>query len=662
MQLKLVGRLIIVSSLAVHAAWADEPQTIRSRHDGNWSRSATWEGGCVPRAGSRVVIRAGHTVIYDVSSEQAIRLIRIAGTLTFATDRNTRLAVGLIRIQAGEDVSEDGFDCSAHIAKVEPSIPRPALLVGTPDRPVQADVTAGIRLVAFDGMDREWCPAIVCCGGRVEFHGAPMSRTWVKLGRTAARGDITVTLAEAVTGWRVGDRVIMTATKRDGREPGTLRPGAKTKGRRSFTEERTIAALRDTSVTLDQPLDQIHLVQDGYAGELANLSRNVVVESADPARGRGHTMYHRGSAGSISYAEFRHLGKEDVLGKYSLHFHLVGDSMRGASVVGASIWDSGNRWITIHGTNYLVVRDCIGYRSVGHGFYLEDGSETYNILDRNLAIQAFAGKPLPGQFFSFDRNDGAGFWWANSSNAFTRNVAVECDRYGYRYEATPQGSASLNRPVLQPDGRREQVDIRTLPFMRFQANEAHSQLYGMNMGEGVRGIGPDLSHPFVIRDMKIWDAFWAFQPGAPSIVLDGMDLFGSHYGVHVPRYDPLIRPYGSASFKNIRQTGFLPASPTALPGERAPLETGIDDRPPATVITRVSTNPQGRMVVRGTTADDGEIRRVLVNGFEASPLAPNFLEWEAVLKRLDPLPMALEALAEDVAGNVEPRPHILRLP
>ena len=44
--------------------------------------------------------------------------------------------------------------------------------------------------------------------------------------------------------------------------------------------------------------------------------------------------------------------------------------MRGASVVGASIWDSGNRWITIHGTNYLVVRDCVGYRSLGHGFWL----------------------------------------------------------------------------------------------------------------------------------------------------------------------------------------------------------------------------------------------------------------------------------------------------
>ena len=71
-------------------------------------------------------------------------------------------------------------------------------------------------------------------------------------------------------------------------------------------------------------------------------------------------MFHRGSAGAITYAEFRHLGKEGVLGRYSIHFHLVRDTMRGASVIGASIWDSGNRWITIHGTDYLVVRDCVG--------------------------------------------------------------------------------------------------------------------------------------------------------------------------------------------------------------------------------------------------------------------------------------------------------------
>ena len=134
------------------------------------------------------------------------------------------------------------------------------------------------------------------------------------------------------------------------------------------------------------------------------------MESADPAISRGHTMYHRNSSGSISYAEFRHLGKTGKLGKYSLHFHRVGDTMRGSSVVGASIWESGNRWLTIHGTNALVVRDCVGYRSVGHGFFLEDGTEVENILDGNLAVQAFQGSPLQGRCFrsTVTRGPGSG--------------------------------------------------------------------------------------------------------------------------------------------------------------------------------------------------------------------------------------------------------------
>jgi len=648
---------VICAISSAQAIGSEGTNTVGSQRDGDWSAATTWEGGSVPRAGARVLIRAGHTVTYDLSSDQAIRVIHVAGTLTFATDRNTRLDVGLIRIHPGEDTSEDGFDCDAHVEEIEPSVTRPSLVVGTADRPVRPDVVANLRLVPFDGMDRDTCPAIVCCGGRMEFHGAPMSRTWVKLGRTIRKGDSTALLAEPVAGWRAGNRVILTATQRDGRERGTLRPGVK--GRRGFTEERTITAINGLALTLDQPLDHTHDVWGDYCGEVANLSRNIVIESADPVRGRGHTMYHRGSLGSISYTEFRHLGKEGVLGKYSLHFHLAGDSMRGSSVTGASIWDSGNRWITIHGTNYLVVRDCVGYRSVGHGFYLEDGSETYNVLDRNLAVQAFTGKPLPGQFLPFDRNDGAGFWWANSLNSFTCNVAVECDRYGYRYEATPSESAPLVRPVLRADGRREDLDIRTLPFVRFQGNEAHSQLYGMNLGEGVGGVGPDPAHPFLVREMKIWDAFWAFQPGAPSVVVDGMDLFGSHYGIFLPGYDPRIRPYGRATFKNIRQTGVLPASPTALPGEKAPLPMGVDDRPPATVITHVATNHEGQLLVRGTTADNGEVRRVLVNGTEARRVAPNFLQWEAILDDPRPPSMTVSAFAEDVAGNVEPRPHVV---
>ena len=124
-----------------------------------------------------------------------------------------------------------------------------------------------------------------------------------------------------------------------------------------------VEQIRDNELVLDRPLSFRHLGSGRTRSEVANLSRTVVIESADPKGVRGHTMYHRHAAGSISYARFDHLGKKNVLGRYPIHFHRLRDSMRGSSVVGAVIIDSHNRWVTVHGTQYMVVRDCIGFGS-----------------------------------------------------------------------------------------------------------------------------------------------------------------------------------------------------------------------------------------------------------------------------------------------------------
>src|SRR5262249_35057646 len=91
------------------------PSVVRTAESGPWSLPATWEGGKVPAAGARIQIRARHTVTYDLNSETAIRSVHVAGTLTFARDRDTRLDVGLIKIQPGDDASENGFECDAHV-------------------------------------------------------------------------------------------------------------------------------------------------------------------------------------------------------------------------------------------------------------------------------------------------------------------------------------------------------------------------------------------------------------------------------------------------------------------------------------------------------------------------------------------------------------------
>jgi hypothetical protein len=520
----------VVLTLATLAGglFAAEPAVIKSAKSGPWSSKDSWEGKAVPGEGDRVLVRTGHTITYDVKSEAVVRGVNVAGTLAFATDADTLLNVGLLKVQPGDTYSEEGFDCDGHAMKADEGKPLPALLVGTPNAPVAAGKTATIRLHYVDGMSKETCPAIVCCGGRMDLHGQSLSRSWVKLGATAKSGDIVVSLGEAVTGWKAGDRIIVTGTNTHG--------DRKTE---STTEERVVKAIDGTKVTLDQPLAMTHLGDGDYRAEVANLTRNVIVESADPAGVRGHTMYHKNSAGSLGYAEFRHLGKKHVLGKYAIHFHLCRDTMRGSTVVGCSVWDSDNRWVTIHGTDYLVVRDTVGYKSVGHGFFLEDGTETYNVLDRNLAVGATKGKPLPKQALPFDANEGAGFWWTCSLNSFTRNVAAECGNYGFRYEATPTSALKLNFSIRQPDGTRKDTDPRTLPFVRFEDNEVHSSkgLYGVNLGEGVNRVGPDADHPFVVKNLTVWDIHYAFRPQVPNLVVQNLRIHKAAYGVYHPNYD-----------------------------------------------------------------------------------------------------------------------------
>ncbi len=67
------------------------------------------------------------------------------------------------------------------------------------------------------------------------------------------------------------------------------------------------------------------------------------------------------------------------------------------------------------------------------------------------------------------------------------------------------------------------------------------------------------------------------------------------------------------------------------------------------------------MVVRGTTADNGVVKKVVVNGREAKALSPNFAEWKVVLRDIRPGELRLSAHAEDAAGNVEQRPHVRRI-
>ncbi len=518
--LQLIIYFFLFTSLIAGSGYAESLSSLKS---GNWSDRSIWSGGKIPGQGDAVRIDSGHVVVYDVNSDAEIRTLHIRGTLTFSRAKHTRLDVGMIIISGSSHIDFNANCSQHHSGQIWSNAPRPALEVGTLDDPIPEGITATINLVYFSGLDPDCAPGIITYGGRMDFHGAPLNRTWVKLAASAPKGAQTIKITEPVN-WKAGDHIIITRSQRP---PGnSVSFGTYRTNGLQQTEERIISSITGTTLTLDRPLSVDHpRYKEKYAAEVANLSRNVVIRSKDPGGHRGHTMYHFNSRGSISYAEFAHLGKANTLARYPIHFHLLRNSMRGSSVVGASIWDSANRFITIHGTDYMVIRDCVGYKSRGHGYFMEDASEVYNLLENNLAVLTYNVDPLPDQFLDFDPNDGAGYWWANGRNAFVNNVASETDDYGFRFEIPEE----FTGPVVQPDGTMQtDVRINSLSFLLFKGNEIHGTLK-----YGYRGDGnPSIDDPLVIEDLSIWACWYAFRPDMRNFYIKNLDVWNTAYGFY----------------------------------------------------------------------------------------------------------------------------------
>lgn len=115
----------------------------------------------------------------------------------------------------------------------------------------------------------------------------------------------------------------------------------------------------------------------------------------------GHVIVRQGfGAAQFKGVEFRQLGQGGRMGHYPLHFHLAKDTsytrsypaqtlpVPGTFVQDSSIWDSNTRFVVLHGTHDVEVARNVGFLSVGHGFYLEDGSEIDNALCHNLGVSA----------------------------------------------------------------------------------------------------------------------------------------------------------------------------------------------------------------------------------------------------------------------------------
>ena len=284
--------------------------------------------------------------------------------------------------------------------------------------------------------------------------------------------------------------------------------------------------------------------------EVANLSRNVVIESADPDGVRGHTMYHRNSTGGISYAEFRHLGKEGVPRQ-------VPDPLPPRPRLDARQRRRRREHLGLaqpldHDPRHrLPARPRLRRLPVvGHGFFLEDGD---GAVQRPRPQPGRAGVSTASGCRSrccrSTPTTARGSGGRTGATRFTRNVACENDRYGYQLR---DRSGARLRPVApacgRPTARWPSRDVRTLPFLRFEDNEVHSEgLYSFNFGDDPpaapsAATGSTRSSP---GTCGLADALRAPRPTLQFFLMDGLDVDDAAYGVYHPDYDAHV-------YRNIR--------------------------------------------------------------------------------------------------------------
>ncbi|MEO6079132.1 MAG: hypothetical protein ABIQ86_05055, partial [Steroidobacteraceae bacterium] len=329
-----------------------------------------------------------------------------------------------------------------------------------------------------DRVDR----GIMLMSGTLNLHG-DRTNTWTKLSGTAAAGATSIQVLNA-EGWRIGDEIVLASTDFDPRQ----------------AERRTISAIKGNTITLDKKLDYMHFGKITFdvdeRGEVGLLTRNIKIQASADAEQSffgGHIMAMVTSKMFVEGVELNRMGQNMELARYPIHWHLVGEG-KGQYIKNASIHDTYNRCVTVHGTNNLQVENNVTYNTVGHCFFLEDGIESGNQFVRNLAIQTkcHTSKPCdPTNLAPFgwspdglnfkttgqdskeilipSDNTVSAFWITNPDNTYRDNVAAGSDATGF-WLAYPE----------HPMGAFEGTDIskatwpRRMKLREFKGNVSHS--------------------------------------------------------------------------------------------------------------------------------------------------------------------------------------------
>lgn len=372
---------------------------------------------------------------------------------------------------------------------------------------------------------------LIAIDADIDIRGTPKT-SFVRLAAEPQAGDPTLRLESAVTGWLVGDQLLLPDSLEYMREYGI-----------PYSWQGETAAIASISadsktITLASPLQFAHPgAYDGdgklrFLAHVANLTRDTVVKSESATGTRGHLLFTGNSRVNIDSAEIVGLGRTKVgptdstecdvrgkaakvgtnqIGRYPVHFHHV---TAPPTINGCAIYcpmpNSPFRWgISVHDTNNGTITNNVVYNCSGWGIGTEDGKESNNLFEHNFVCRIGGTGAREDANGGFGQgNEGAGFWFAGADNRVRNDVACNCTTYCFS--------------IVSRDAK--------VPIREWSGNEGYANLSGIsiwNVGAGPTNV---LNIPTsTIKDQKFWHISDASQVSyfIAHFVYDGWVDIGS---------------------------------------------------------------------------------------------------------------------------------------
>jgi len=396
----------------------DESQFFPNQQSGDFQKNFVRKETQGPP--TSILIKEGTSVKLTGTIERSFSTILVEGNLRITDTGNSALRVQKIIVA-----------------------PSGSLTIGDNLSPIKADKK--IEIVFLSNNEGE---VGIFVFGKLWIHGNEVNPTFVGLENYAKKWDKRL-IVDSQINWNRDDVVVITSPGDD-----------------KCNEVSKISKIVNQNVFLQTQLTCSHIgisnTKNSITSHVALLSRNVII-SSDDEENRGSVNFFHGSTGYIKYAQFDKLGPKEVLGRYPIHFHHLKDSSRGIEVIGNSITNSDNRWITIHDSNGIIVKNNVGYVSQGHGFFLEDGTEFDNVFEKNIGIIT---KP------ELIRSDGGSsvFWTTNPMNIYRDNVAVNAQYWGFSFR--------IPNTIVDFPNTEKQFNLRSLPSLEFDGNTVYNNGVG----------------------------------------------------------------------------------------------------------------------------------------------------------------------------------------